>query len=1433
MPSSKKLQVYEKRDQFRKLAAAFQNSVPEFMEVYSLSEFAFNDLHNTIRSLYTLNKKEQYPTLNQSYYNMLLNCYMQCQSAINTLADDFSRHAASYNVPKKTVDKINGYIQNIKQAFENDVRDIQKIKLEDTLSLPEAIYKNYYETTHPDKAGKTISFGEYRKIMSKSGLSVDTLYNNYLKSTPAKLLADCNKMLEKNPQIYEYVTMPQDALYYANTGYVDEVQDYLKNNAGKLTFLQKKKLEKQIEAMNIAAMVETNAAIDMNNEEEISKHPRVIKLTGSKDPEACEIKMDLPNFQTSSQGCWSCGAQMLIHSRGNKEITQEMVRDYRAEISEEDYQIDKNMVDEQYNLDTGKTFLNMADPVLAYAPNSMIHELTIQQYMRAEEKNGISPADYLENAVKVVKKSIVHAITVEHSPVVFHFPGHYVTVVGIEGDKIKFKDSFRKESGSPNDNHYTSLKDMMQKLLLNKDLRLRNAVEITWISDIKLSQDGKTIHGIPSKYTEMNEDGTLKLPPDDIQELANGANDTGINKKGVRIYRLGGDEDNIRGEKEGNTYSDGGIVKLEKVYMPKQLNAKYLKAMANKRDPREEQRLNEIDKNFWGIDHSKKLQQDNEINVNVNENNIINDDNIINNDPIELENQKRYSFDNIYTQLETVADGLDKSSIFFSSLFGTNASYDNLSTMIQSVANLAKQGKESVKVKDGKFGPDQQKEMLNGINQSIKEAGLYLGEKCKEFKQDITRKNDPGKAKREQPRIKAVIAALDKLMDIRIFMTADPEEKKMLQAEKDFLIKRYREQLVAVPGKSKEAQSASYKNRSPYAEKYHKAIDRIDAMMGMIPEVTGEFDNINVFRKEMVPKFRNPVSIFRRVKAIDNDFKAIGSNSRYDLFSSRDFAALSYAATLSDAVYNIQDNKLMQTFDGRLMDRETRSFNFRSKFIFDTSFESVQNLSEHIDQIINSRTHTSNVLTSYKNGDKAPLAKLISDGLQGFSTIARNTPADKTASLVCMSEMGLRMMAMLDRDPELMNLAKQNGLTGETLVHIRSMGVEGDLSYKAAEFESKLHRNGFNAGDKEGLSEAEKLEYYTDLVMKNYIDEAREKNDKEIYNNPEYKQKISELERKLDLRDDSAMEKYAREVQNFFYENYGGYKDSMFKDFNDRVATAKKTPDANMRRVALKALYQDFINDVETFAKNQNKAFMAYEEKLLKEMDGVVKEGAKALNKDVLQRKDILEIVVAEKKRMLEEKRQNAISNKNLTEKQQLELRTELDDFEQYQRFLKADSKFNSICHERKFMMENVRKTQYTYASNKIKADFMKRDPFLEEIGIPMKYEATKSKIRDFVKKTGMSKMDPMSFYNKIYLRKDQIKDKNVIEQPDLREASMREMIKHFEKMNPNEKEDFAKKYEKYAEVPKLNENKPQQLNQNGNNLQNKAVKNPVGLPKK
>ena len=326
------------------------------------------------------------------------------------------------------------------------------------------------------------------------------------------------------------------------------------------------------------------------------------------------VPVNQTRFQSSTNGCWSVSAELLLQSRGINNVTQENIRSYRPELS--DNVTASNVMDQDYNRNEPKVLMDMGDAIMAYAPNTMLHEVTIEQ-PNDDEKIDIN--QYVDKTAEYLKRTITHAMLVDHSPVSILIPGHFLTITGIEGDVIKYKNS--SGSGNPNETYESNIKDFINLYYVGS----KAPVSITWISDIELAKDKHTLYGIPSEHTYLKNDGSINLPPEEINAPALG-DMSSTNFDGVKISRICGDEQNNIGKNIGNLgtvnlYSKEGLKLVEKVYLPKKLDYNYLSKRADLRSMDDEKRLYDANKNFYGLKGNVRGKDDIDVMESISKNN--------------------------------------------------------------------------------------------------------------------------------------------------------------------------------------------------------------------------------------------------------------------------------------------------------------------------------------------------------------------------------------------------------------------------------------------------------------------------------------------------------------------------------------------------------------------------------------------------------------------------------------------------------------------------------------------------------------------------------------------------------------------------------------------------------------------------------------------
>ena len=1050
MPYYRELNGYKKiGNKLVSLIAYLQkNTDREAFHQKNNSRFARIRLLTTVvNRLYRKNQRGNYPGLYANDLNQLKSLYTEVSEILTQMTEEFRNDPTITN-------KNTDCFTELQTLINQDKEIVDKVSFKDGLPLPEAVYKLNKEITKGDYANtdfKEPGFREYEELYASSGLTHDQLLARYIRLRPDQVMDDLNTQVGKHPRLYEYrpysTSIPP---YIQHTGNPELINNYISNNGDNLLFLQKYRLLKHAQATEKKNQIQNEAATEhAANRVYGGPRPRVI-VSG---PEKAEIRIHQPAKQSSSQGCWSVTGQLLLQSRGITNVSQEEIRAFRQDINADNLDANaKNFYDYNYGRDMGKNLMDMGDSILAFAPNSMLHETMISPYDRDAEKAGISAAQYVENTAAFFRKSIMHAITVDKSPVSLLKKGHFITIFAINGDTVSYKDS--NGLNGPDATYTMSVKDYIKNIFV--DSPDKRPLQFNWISDIRLAKDGRTLHGVPSKYSYMKEDGTVQLPPAGIQDVANGSLPPS-NKLGVKISRMAGDEDKYV-QHMPDPYTDGGIRKNETVYLPPTLNAQFLKNQAEARSTHEEEVLKQADREFYRMDprdHILKQENAAEIIESINRK-VVPRRALIQQiqQPIDENVNDHSRYKRIMDTTAILYNDVSQGTRFY--YVNAKPSYGELKDSLDIIRGLAKRGWKHAARNEGTFTEADLNRMNREINKAIKSARTYLDAKYDEMMQNPARRNADGGTSTEQVRIRATVKALENLMQLKASLKQN--ETAAEAADRLSITEQYRSALISDADDPKKQQLASYKPRIAMPVDLQYGLTRIEALFGKNPEKLHEFDD-----KFNYSIGNANIKHFRTLKTIDYSFPAIGEKGKLsdlDVLSDRDFAAVSYASISQNPGH--------------------------TEILLKNPLESLKKFEAPLQK---ARLEAQKALNAYKRGKKTPLALLLKQGINNLSEQVKAQENESAVSGYTFSEMSRRMLSMLERDPDLMKIAVNNGLRNENIAYIKAMETEGLYALKQEQWNKEITE--IEAGRKNAWTQEERLERYTDLLIHSAYSECR------------------------------------------------------------------------------------------------------------------------------------------------------------------------------------------------------------------------------------------------------------------------------------------------------------------------------------------------------
>ncbi|MCR4716079.1 MAG: hypothetical protein K5656_02765 [Lachnospiraceae bacterium] len=386
------------------------------------------------------------------------------------------------------------------------------------------------------------------------------------------------------------------------------IANYIKDHGASLSMKELSFLEHRLESCKKInkAIRDTNA----NLTDEFKENQTKLSVDENKKSYIL-TDINQPSFQTADNGCWSCFYQMLLQSKGVNNLTQEDIRAFRPD-SNDKFNQDSDI---EMNTDARVNACDMGDLMLSISPDSVMKSNEIwsfnkykgNNYGSKEEKN-----NYFNSAVKGVKETITNAIKRYHSPVGLMMDGHYITIIGIEGDNLLYKNSMPTAEANNNPN-YTYKKDI--KDVLNSALNGENAdiITLTWLEDIELSKTNNKVYNSSVERTSINENSDINIQAKETQDFY--IDDR--HNKGSLLTTTGSIdlEDKYSAFR---THTMDGYVKTEKSYFPKSVNINRIKDRAKKRSKEDEnyflKELEERKNKTEAIYNTIKIAEINEVN---------------------------------------------------------------------------------------------------------------------------------------------------------------------------------------------------------------------------------------------------------------------------------------------------------------------------------------------------------------------------------------------------------------------------------------------------------------------------------------------------------------------------------------------------------------------------------------------------------------------------------------------------------------------------------------------------------------------------------------------------------------------------------------------------------------------------------------------------
>ena len=328
----------------------------------------------------------------------------------------------------------------------------------------------------------------------------------------------------------------------------DETEEHLPDTDENVEFLGKKSripahVQKCGNKTELQRWLDEHKSLDSQDEKHIRNRIRICERIESLEkakrnviPPACtvyrdgrKITLDEANretdkfiledvvqahFQSHGNSCWSAVTENMFRQRGVF-IHQADIRGYRdSGLTDQDLRVLSG--DNAYEIDKIKNLVGRV----------MDHTALVRFSLGVPMPNGNSPEDR-ENErtfVNQLKGNLRKAIIDDHSAVGLNLAGHYLTFVGIEGDKLYFKNSLTwdengQEKIDVNRTYSMTVQELVRKVQRGTPSRNKfYIVDLFWLKDIPADSD-------PTIEYEDKLDNVLLFEADGEYVLSDGSTD--------------------------------------------------------------------------------------------------------------------------------------------------------------------------------------------------------------------------------------------------------------------------------------------------------------------------------------------------------------------------------------------------------------------------------------------------------------------------------------------------------------------------------------------------------------------------------------------------------------------------------------------------------------------------------------------------------------------------------------------------------------------------------------------------------------------------------------------------------------------------------------------------------------------------------------------